>query len=483
MRQLLESGQGEIRWICDRSFRREDGARNIHPSEREMAKEACYRTIPDAPKVINTIDEITVDDHVDVIIEATGSDVIDMLKLKRRLWGDGTVFVTANKAMVSRHLDEFFGAGASDVRIEAAVAAGLPLIRSLAEHISADRVQGLVGILNGTTNFILDLMENHGASADDALEEAIRQGYAEPGGVGDIDGQDAAFKLQILARMAYQIDTDFGGLNAAGLIRGIDANLKSDRFDQVRGIDFAYARRLGYTIRLVAMAEPDTAGSSVRLVVHPMLVPLGTSIARVRGPDNYVEIYSRHLGYTDMQGQGAGPEPTACALLADAFNHLPRPLVSSVTKAGMTISDPSAIGFGRWMVRASCHDHAGVLGYLFEHLQHHGIGIDEVYQLGGSDPERLAWERETGLSEVTPFAFTTTHASLRALREVLRDIPLNAVNNKGQSLFPAPSGIFAVFPLIESRMDERGVTRLGAADVEETTPDWERLLPKATGTN
>lgn len=462
-RQAQLSERAEIRWILDRSFRNPDlDLSNPERREREATKEACYQLLDNTPKVFNDPNQIGIDDRVDVVIEATGADVIELLRLKRRLWGDKVLFVTANKAMVANHLDEFFGVSCTDVRVEASVAAGLPLIRSLSEHIAADTVEGLVAILNGTSNFMLDQVALHGATYDAALNEAIERGYAEPGGSGDVDGRDAANKLRILTRIAFSTNDPNGKLLGTELVRGIDADPNNERFDKVRGIDFAYARKLDATIKLVGMAEAGEDGHSVRCLVHPALISTASNMARVQGPDNYVEVYSTYLGYTDMQGQGAGSKPTACAMLADAFSLHANPLGCASAQEDLRVQGTDALVFDRWMVRALCYDVAGVLAHLFDFFELRGLGVDEVFQLQPEDADRQAWEREIGRDDITPFAFTTTPASLHALREALAEIPLNVTNHHGRALFPTTRALFNYFPLIEVTKSKSGISRLSA---------------------
>jgi len=483
--QITASAHLDIRWIIDRSFHPAMPApTEVKAAERYAAKAAAYQQLLQHLAEHGRADEhpIVVQDlaalqqlpiaqqRVDAIIEATGGDVLQYVDYKRTQLDtpdQPVLFVSANKMMVAKHLTAFFDEEhAQDVRIEAAVAAGLPLIRSLSEHISADQVKGIVAILNGTTNFILDEMEQAERAGqtltyETALDQAIAKGYAEPGGKGDVDGQDAVYKLIILSRIAYGAAVQPTQVLEWDLIRGID---DAPPFDRVRGIDFAYARRcLGCTIKLVAIAEinPETPQTPTFLV-HPMLVPLETNLGQITGPDNYIEVYSQHLGYTNMQGQGAGPAPTACALVADALSGCKNTATGFTTTQFNAFHPADAVYFSRWMVRMSCFDHAGVLAHLFKHLEHYEIGIDEVFQLHLNATEQQAWQQElavaTDAPSLTPFVFTTTRTSLGQLKRALLEMPLDVQHNQ-QLLFPQLPANYAIYPILPRITQADGIKR------------------------
>ncbi|MCK5876490.1 MAG: homoserine dehydrogenase [Candidatus Marithrix sp.] len=449
-RQAIASNKIEIKWILDRSPTKK---------AKKEARQQLEKSLGKKLRLIKSKEKLRAeDDKVDVIVEATGAiDAIDYLRYKRDKleWGDEVLFVTANKAMVASHLDEFFGPNNNDVRIEAAVAAGLPLIRSLSEHIASDEVQGMVGILNGTTNFMLDEMEKSIADGknqtyDMVLDESVQKGYAEPGGAGDVDGQDAAYKLQILSRIAFGTDAS----PSADLVRGIDGN---ETFDQVRSVDFIYASKyLASTIKLVAIAQ-STSKEQPFFLVHPMLVPESSNIANIEGPDNYIGIYSKYLVYTDMQGKGAGPEPTACSMLADVFSHKNCANNLAEKKLIPKFCSSNEIYFSRWMVRGSCYDRPGVLAHIFRHFESKGINIDEVFQLQTNEMGRKWSKTELNFGKeqekILPFAFTITKTSLGELRKALSNLKLD------KRFFPKRDKLFAFYPLLERKQTENGVQR------------------------
>ncbi len=456
VRQAVASKKIEIKWILDRSPSKK--------AKKEVRKE-IEQSLGKKLRFVKSKEKLHPEtDKVDVIVEATGAiDAIEYLRYKRNelKWGNEVLFVTANKAMVANHLPEFFGSNNNDVRIEAAVAAGLPLIKSLSEHIASDEVQGMVGILNGTTNFMLDEMEksiydSRNQTYDMVLDESVQRGYAEPGGAGDVDGQDAAYKLQILSRIAFRTDAS----PSADLIRGIDDN---KNFDRVRSVDFIYANKyLESTIKLVAIAQTSSKVEPFFLV-YPMLVPDYSNIANIEGPDNYIGIYSKYLVYTDMQGKGAGPEPTACAMLADVFSHKNCADNSDEKQLITAFRNSDEIYFSRWMVRGSCYDRPGVLAHIFQHFETKGINIDEVFQLqiGEIGRKWTAEELDFGNEQdkILPFAFTTTKASLGTLQEALSTLPLDKKNAKGQKIFPNTKKLFAFYPVLERKLDAGGLQK------------------------
>jgi homoserine dehydrogenase len=449
-RQAISSDKIEIKWILDRS-----PGKKVKKEARQKIEDSLGKKL----RFIKSKSSLRPEaDKVDVIVEATGAiGAIEYLRYKRDKlkWGNEVLFVTANKAMVANHLSEFFGSDNNDVRIEAAVAAGLPLIRSLSEHIASDKVQGMVGILNGTTNFMLDEMEksiydSKKQTYDMVLDESVQRGYAEPGGAGDVDGQDAAYKLQILSRIAFGTDAS----PSSDLVRGIDDNKK---FDRIRSVDFIYASKyLESTIKLVAIAQSSSTAEPFFLV-YPMLVAKSSNIANIEGPDNYIGIYSKYLVYTDMQGKGAGPEPTACAMLADVFSHKNCNSDSEPEQLITAFRSSEEVYFSRWMIRGSCYDRPGVLAHIFQHFESKEINIDEVFQLKTDEIGRK-WAKEEldfgkEQEKILPFAFTVTKTSLGKLQKALSTLQLN------KKFFPKKDKLFAFYPFLERKSDDNGVQK------------------------
>jgi homoserine dehydrogenase len=217
----------------------------------------------------------------------------------------GKHVVTANKALLAVHGNEVFAAAHAKgvmVAFEAAVAGGIPIIKAIREGLSANRIQWLAGIINGTTNYILSEMRMKGLSFAEALADAQRLGYAEADPTFDIEGVDAAHKLTLLASLAFGIPVQFG----QAYIEGI-SNLASEDID--------HAERLGYRIKLLGITRRRESGIELR--VHPALVPIDRLLASVEGAMNAVQVYGDAVGGTLYYGQGAGELPTASAVVAD----------------------------------------------------------------------------------------------------------------------------------------------------------------------
>ncbi|HSM98207.1 MAG TPA: homoserine dehydrogenase [Gallionella sp.] len=244
------------------------------------------------------------DPEVDIVIELIGGcGVAKELVLKAI--ANGKHVVTANKALLATHGNEIFKAAQDKgvmVAFEAAVAGGIPIIKALREGLTANRIEWIAGIINGTTNFILSEMRDKGLSFDTVLKEAQRLGYAEADPTFDIEGVDAAHKITILSALAFGIPMQFDKAYIEGISK-LDA------------IDIKYAEQLGYRIKLLGITRRTPEG--VELRVHPTLIPTKRLIANVEGAMNAVVVQGDAVGATLYYGKGAGAEPTASAVIAD----------------------------------------------------------------------------------------------------------------------------------------------------------------------
>lgn len=241
---------------------------------------------------------------IDIVVELIGGDTLAR-DLVMEAIGQGKHVVTANKALLAKHGNEVFAAAHAKgvmVAFEAAVAGGIPIIKAIREGLSANRIQWLAGIINGTTNYILSEMRLKGLSFAEALADAQRLGYAEADPTFDIEGVDAAHKLTLLASLAFGIPVQFD----KAYIEGI-SNLASEDID--------HAERLGYRIKLLGITRRRESGIELR--VHPALVPMERLLASVEGAMNAVQVYGDAVGGTLYYGQGAGELPTASAVVAD----------------------------------------------------------------------------------------------------------------------------------------------------------------------
>jgi homoserine dehydrogenase len=287
----------------------------------------------------------------------------------------GKDVVTANKALLAVHGSEVFDMArhhGRSIAFEASVAGGVPIIAALSQSLAANQIVSLQGILNGTCNFILTSMSEHGRSYGEALAEAQSRGYAEADPTLDVNGTDAAQKLAILAQIAFGVAAPPSGIDHRGIA-------------DLQDIDIRYARELGYTIKLLAEAWLDER----RLALHvsPVLLRQQTPLAQVRGAYNAIHVVGDAVGDTLYYGQGAGQMPTASAVVADlidmAVGRAQRTFQTlrlwSGNGADITLQ-PSAAVRSRFYVRLSAADRPGVLAEIARDLAQHQISISSVIQ-------------------------------------------------------------------------------------------------------
>ena len=270
----------------------------------ERARELVGRDV----KVTDDAFSLVKDPNIDIIVELIGG-YTTALELVMLAIDNGKHVVTANKALLAVYGNEIFAAAQKKgvmVAFEAAVAGGIPIIKALREGLSANRIQWLAGIINGTTNFILSEMRDKGHGFNAVLHEAQRLGYAEADPTFDIEGIDAAHKVTLMASIAFGIPVQFDRAHVEGISR-LDA------------IDIQYAEQLGYRIKLLGIAKRQETGPmrGVELRVHPTLIPTKRLNANVEGAMNAVLVWGDAVGATLYYGKGAGAEPTASAVIAD----------------------------------------------------------------------------------------------------------------------------------------------------------------------
>lgn len=255
-------------------------------------------------EVVSDGNLVVANPDVDVVIELIGGyGVAKDLVLKAI--ANGKHIVTANKALLAAHGDEIFQAAQEKgvmVAYEAAVAGGIPIIKALREGLTANRIEWVAGIINGTTNFILSEMRDKGLDFDTVLKEAQRLGYAEADPTFDIEGVDAAHKATLMSAIAFGIPVQFDKAHIEGITK-------------LEAVDIRYAEQLGYRIKLLGIAKRTPKGIELR--VHPTLIPSKRLIANVEGPMNAVLVQGDAVGATLYYGKGAGSEPTASAVIAD----------------------------------------------------------------------------------------------------------------------------------------------------------------------
>jgi homoserine dehydrogenase len=263
---------------------------------KELTNGEC-EVVSDANMVVNN-------PEIDIVIELIGGYGIAK-DLVMKAIANGKHVVTANKALLATHGNEIFKAAQDKgvmVAFEAAVAGGIPIIKALREGLTANRIQWIAGIINGTTNFILSEMRDKGLDFDVVLKEAQRLGYAEADPTFDIEGVDAAHKATIMSAIAFGIPVQFDKAHVEGITK-------------LQATDIRYAEQLGYRIKLLGIARRTPNGIELR--VHPTLIPAKRLIANVEGAMNAVLVQGDAVGATLYYGKGAGSEPTASAVIAD----------------------------------------------------------------------------------------------------------------------------------------------------------------------
>ena len=339
------------------------------------------RLVDVAPGLITTdVGAVLADPEIEIVLELMGGEEPARTYLLDAI-ARGKHIVTANKALLAAHGEELFAAAAErgvDVYYEASVGGGVPIIRALREGLASDRVDELVAIVNGTSNFLLTTMTEEGRPFAEILKEAQDKGYAEADPSLDVDGWDAAHKLCVLVPLCFGTRIRVEQVLVEGL-RGIEP------------IDFRYAERFGYVIKPLVIAKDH--GDSVEARVHPTLIPRRFMLASVNGVYNAVYVSSYALGSSMYYGRGAGMMPTAVAVVSDVIE-VSRNLLSS--SAGGTplrasrrrgdmrerrIRDPGELS-SRYYLRFGVVDKPGVLAQLAGMLGEHEISISEVVQEG-----------------------------------------------------------------------------------------------------
>jgi len=286
----------------------------------------------------------------------------------------GKHVVTANKQLLSQHGEELWAAAREhgvQLRFEAAVAGVVPVIRVLQESLAAAHVERIHGIVNGTTNFILSEMARTGATYADALAEAQRLGYAEADPTEDVNGKDAAAKMAILARLAFDTPVHLDQVVCEGI-------------EQIAPDDIEYARELGLGLKLIGTAERVDGGLSVR--VHPAFLYPGHPLASVNGPFNAVTVESEAITEITMSGPGAGGPQTASAVLGDVVSAMIPPATTPPTHGRLEIVADVVSAF---YLHLEVPDTPGVLARIAGVLGDHGISVKSVVQKGLGDNARL----------------------------------------------------------------------------------------------
>jgi homoserine dehydrogenase len=339
------------------------------------------RAVELSPEVITTdLEAIVNDPAVDIVVELMGG-----LEPARTLIltaiNNGKHVVTANKAVISRFGAEIFTAANQAgvyVLLEASVGGGIPVIQPLKQSLSVNRISAIMGIVNGTTNYILTRMQTEGSEFDDLLADAQRLGYAEADPTADVDGLDAGDKIAILASLGFD-----------GRINREDVYCEGIR--QVTKTDIAYSAKLGFVIKLLGIAQHlDTDNSQLSVRVHPTLVPQNHPLASINGVYNAILIEGEPIGQVMLFGPGAGAGATASAVSSDILNLVatlktntakPNPLLACRHQHYSQITPISEL-VTRFYARFLSKDQAGVIGRLGTCFGNYGVSLESVVQTG-----------------------------------------------------------------------------------------------------
>ena len=335
--------------------------------------------------VVNDARAVIANPDIDIVVELIGGYGIARTLVMEAI-AAGKHVVTANKALLAVHGTEIFAAASAKgvmVAFEAAVAGGIPIIKALREGLTANRIQWIVGIINGTTNFILSEMRDKGLDFDVVLKEAQRLGYAEADPTFDIEGIDAAHKATIMSAIGFGVPVQFEKAYVEGIAK-------------LAGADIRYAEQLGYRIKLLGITKRRAAdpkknrAAGIELRVHPSLVPTKRLIANVEGAMNAVMVQGDAVGTTLYYGKGAGSEPTASAVIADLVDitrlHTADPLnrVPHLAFQPNAMSDLNVLPMSEvvtsYYLRLRVADEAGVLARVTGILAALNISIDAVLQ-------------------------------------------------------------------------------------------------------
>ncbi|MFG2750080.1 homoserine dehydrogenase [Streptomyces xanthophaeus] len=315
---------------------------------------------------------------IDVAIEVIGG-IEPARTLITTAFENGASVVSANKALLAQDGAALHAAAEKhglDLYYEAAVAGAIPLVRPMRESLAGDKINRVMGIVNGTTNFILDKMDSTGAGYQEALDEATALGYAEADPTADVEGYDAAAKAAILAGIAFHTRVRLDDVYREGMT-------------EVSAADFASAKRMGCTIKLLAILERAADGQSVTARVHPAMIPLTHPLASVREAYNAVFVEAEAAGRLMFYGPGAGGSPTASAVLGDLVAVCRNKLAEATGpgESAYTQLPVSAMGevVTRYHISLDVADKPGVLAQVATTFAEHGVSIDTVRQQGRPD--------------------------------------------------------------------------------------------------
>ncbi len=387
----------------------------------DLNVERARTLVGDDVQVVSDARAVIANPDIDIVIELIGGYGIARTLVLEAI-AAGKHVVTANKALLAVHGTEIFAAASAKgvmVAFEAAVAGGIPIIKALREGLTANRIQWIAGIINGTTNFILSEMRDKNLDFDVVLKEAQRLGYAEADPTFDIEGVDAAHKATLMSAIAFGIPVQFDKAYIEGITK-------------LGAADIKYAEQLGYRIKLLGITKRSEAG--VELRVHPCLIPAKRLIANVEGAMNAVLVQADAVGSTLYYGKGAGSEPTASAVIADLVDvtrlHTADPLnrVPHLAFQPGAISDLSVLPMDKvqtsYYLRLRVADEAGVLARVTGILAESDISIDAVLQREAEDAiNSAAAAADVAQTDVIILTHECLEADMNRAIGLMQDLP------------------------------------------------------------
>ncbi|HEY0118309.1 MAG TPA: homoserine dehydrogenase [Cellulomonas sp.] len=373
--------------------------RNLH-AERD----------PVVPRALLTQDARAAVDKADVVVEVMGG-IEPARELILRAIRNGAAVVTANKALLAEDGPTLYAAADAagvDLYFEAAVAGGIPVVRAVRESLAGDQVRRVLGIVNGTTNYVLDKMATEGLDLEQAVKEAQALGYAEADPSADVEGYDAAAKTAILASLAFHTRVPLDAVGRTGITH-------------LTGADVAWAERTGHVLKLLAVAErahdEDSGADGVLVGVHPTLVPAEHPLATVGGSYNAVFVETAAAGQLMFMGRGAGGAPTASAVLGDVVAVARHRVVGGRGPVESSYADlpvlPADAARARFQLRLDVADRPGVLAQVAAAHAEHGVSIEAVRQAPG----------DARVAHLVITTHTTSERALHATVEAVRALP------------------------------------------------------------